>query len=255
MKTTFFTIITFFLVNFLFSQSYVVDFGTTPLWDTAAGPFTNSSIIFSGIKDDPFTPSANSGFKMDTVNYSACCNSWNSNFDGAYFQPIFVKTIVDLSNIPFGNKIISFDIWQYNGQKYHTFPLDYVASNGSYTVSVDTNSLVEGSIVTITGDIDTIIIGNWANDLAIDNFKVIQTTTSITNINKDLKANVYPNPASNFVNVDIEELLNIVLININGKKLKSSTQKSFSVSEFPKGYYFLEITTKEGIINKPLIIE
>jgi len=67
---------------------------------------------------------------------------------------------------------------------------------------------------------------------------------------------IYPNPSSNVVNINTTDvILSVNIINIQGKIVKSSTQKSIQVSDLPSALYIIEIKTEKNIIRKRLIIE
>ena len=79
---------------------------------------------------------------------------------------------------------------------------------------------------------------------------------------------VYPNPAStqaviNF-SIDSDALTEIVLFDLQGRKIKSIAEENFeagnhqlncSVTELPKGIYFLQLKTNEVTATQKLIIQ
>ncbi len=79
--------------------------------------------------------------------------------------------------------------------------------------------------------------------------------------------NVYPNPASESLNVEFSLLkdadINISLSDISGKKLidKDYSAKAginklpFEVSNLPKGYYLLKVDTNSGSLNFKIIVQ
>ncbi|MEI6124344.1 MAG: M4 family metallopeptidase [Bacteroidota bacterium] len=84
---------------------------------------------------------------------------------------------------------------------------------------------------------------------------MVNTCTSVDERNSDATIKVYPNPAVNFVNIDIGKHLGeqatIEIYNLQGQKLYLATEtdlpaayrKTIDVSTFAKGVYFLRITT------------
>jgi photosystem II stability/assembly factor-like uncharacterized protein len=67
---------------------------------------------------------------------------------------------------------------------------------------------------------------------------------------------VFPNPASEYLHVEIKikhKLLGLKLFNILGELVKKSNTKSMFIKDLPKGPYFLEITTTEGITKKQIL--
>ena len=73
-------------------------------------------------------------------------------------------------------------------------------------------------------------------------------------------ANIYPNPATNFVNIDLEEEAIVQLININGQMLSQESFKKgpnkVSTTTLSKGIYVLQIKYNDGsVLSKKLIVE
>jgi hypothetical protein len=78
---------------------------------------------------------------------------------------------------------------------------------------------------------------------------------------------VYPNPSRDIFNVsfvsDEIQNLGISIINVVGEAVYTADLEQFvgqytkevSLSTYPKGVYFLEITTDKGVINKKLILQ
>jgi hypothetical protein len=73
-------------------------------------------------------------------------------------------------------------------------------------------------------------------------------------------ARVYPNPASDKVNLEtIENIKHVTLLNVGGQRIYDAVldanHVSLNTSSFDKGVYFLKIETEKGKIIKKLIIE
>ena len=69
---------------------------------------------------------------------------------------------------------------------------------------------------------------------------------------------VYPNPASErvFVNTDADSnLIQLSLYGLLGQLLRTAKENSISVSELPKGVYFLQIMTDKGEVTKKIVVE
>jgi hypothetical protein len=85
--------------------------------------------------------------------------------------------------------------------------------------------------------------------------------TTIANLN------VYPNPSRDVFNVTftsetIQDLkvriLNLIgeeLINEDLQQFIGDYTKQIDLATYPKGIYFLEVTTNDGIMNKKLILQ
>jgi len=67
---------------------------------------------------------------------------------------------------------------------------------------------------------------------------------------------IYPNPASEYLNVSVTEdleLREISVYNTLGQRLMVSTQDQINVSNLPSGVYYLSIETDQGRVNKSLL--
>jgi len=92
------------------------------------------------------------------------------------------------------------------------------------------------------------------------------TIVGINETNELKNVQVYPNPATNLVNVDFlqdhSSSVSIELFNLEGMTLLSekipdvnvSLHKTINVSSFPRGVYCLRICGETGILNKKIIL-
>lgn len=84
-----------------------------------------------------------------------------------------------------------------------------------------------------------------------------------TSFNKDLQIEIYPNPSSNFLNVEFAQLMPEMIVNIyglNGEKIYSLSYNNIynltiDVSAISNGVYFIEFITNENTIVKKFIKE
>jgi hypothetical protein len=98
----------------------------------------------------------------------------------------------------------------------------------------------------------------WTQPTSI---RIAGENTAITNLE------VYPNPSRDIFNVsfvsDEIQSLDISIINVVGEAVYTADLDQFvgqftkevSLATYPKGVYFLEITTDKGVINKKLILQ
>jgi hypothetical protein len=97
----------------------------------------------------------------------------------------------------------------------------------------------------------------------IDDFTTADVPLSVQDINNDNSALViYPNPASDIVNIDLSKLTNknvqVNVSDISGKliyseNISSSDLISIDVNEYSKGIYFINLTGENFSLNKKLI--
>ena len=57
---------------------------------------------------------------------------------------------------------------------------------------------------------------------------------------------VYPNPAHNSLNIDADDLQHVEIVDLSGRIVIASPQKSIDISQLPKGHYFVRIVTTSG---------
>ncbi|PZF74165.1 T9SS type A sorting domain-containing protein [Taibaiella soli] len=93
--------------------------------------------------------------------------------------------------------------------------------------------------------------GGGCSDTA--NFN-IPVSTAVGGLNNNQALVVYPNPATNVVNVDYVEPVNISLHSLDGKEvLQASNRHQFNVSNLAAGMYLLQITNgKQQVISRQM---
>lgn len=70
--------------------------------------------------------------------------------------------------------------------------------------------------------------------------------------------NIYPNPASNMVQVAVagnSTVKEITLCNVLGNEVISTKQKEIDISSLAEGVYFVQVKTAEGVLTKKIIIQ
>ncbi|WP_310556627.1 T9SS type A sorting domain-containing protein [Flavobacterium sp.] len=69
---------------------------------------------------------------------------------------------------------------------------------------------------------------------------------------------VYPNPTSNFLNIELAnslELRNVEITTITGQKVLESTASTIDMSGFQNGVYFIKIVSDKGVLTQKFIKE
>ena len=89
--------------------------------------------------------------------------------------------------------------------------------------------------------------------LGVTNFFIDSDPVSVANVEKT-SVNVYPNPASNFINVEASSnISNVEIYTISGQKVgdftANGTQTVISTSNLSNGMYMMRINTENGVIN------
>jgi hypothetical protein len=101
----------------------------------------------------------------------------------------------------------------------------------------------------------------WTIDFNTMN-KTANCNVGIASLANQIQANVYPNPTSDVLQIELDETLNnavATLQDVQGKVVYSQSiegkQTSMSVGHLVKGMYMLHISAKGKELNKKIIIE
>ena len=82
---------------------------------------------------------------------------------------------------------------------------------------------------------------------------------AITSPSLQTTVNVYPNPAKDYIYIDLpeEKIKSVSLYNVLGVLLKEqkSNAASVDISSLPQGMYLLSIETEEKVITKKIVKE
>lgn len=100
---------------------------------------------------------------------------------------------------------------------------------------------------------------NYGNNVWIDNVTVADhDLTNIENVELNSELSMYPNPATDVVNIAYDKAIDQVEIyDVNGKLVKSygHVENTISVSGLATGNYMVKMYTEDGIITKTLVKE
>ncbi|NLA24780.1 MAG: PKD domain-containing protein [Bacteroidales bacterium] len=196
---------------------------------------------------------------------------WDGNT--AYPDSILAEKKVLIKDIP-GNyyNVIKFnppvDI---NGPFYAGFSLNYPDYNNDnisddmFSVSVAaprSGTSPRNSLYVYSGGVWQTAVQKFGYATSTD-IRPVACLVDIEDIMINTKINIYPNPASDQVNIDLSEFnyrnANIDILDITGKvihnkKLEANESYSFSVSNFGAGLYFIQITADGKRITKKLSV-
>jgi endonuclease/exonuclease/phosphatase family metal-dependent hydrolase len=85
-----------------------------------------------------------------------------------------------------------------------------------------------------------------------------QDDVFVPEVNSPVTLNIYPNPASNFVNIQAETGAEITIMDISGRIILKTTAGSeihlLDVSDFNKGIYLIQVQNQYGRMIKKLLI-
>jgi len=143
---------------------------------------------------------------------------------------------------------------------------DYAGSGGALSYSLNPGSI--GRHDRNTGDPGDYFKGKlddfryWNRALTIEEIEMICSDPEVNTIpemvESEPKVNIYPNPSSGLVNIEVGDDSNpsrIIVRNISGQIVHSTPfSKSIDLAYLSRGSYILNIQYEEGTIRKKLII-
>ncbi len=177
------------------------------------------------------------------------------------------------------NKIICYDLIK---QKYDSIDIDYVPNlqfsyNGAYFSACDsyhikifnTNDFSLESGVTFdkgynifqSGSLNYAIIKETDGIAFMLKFKLDVTSVESENTKKESSLTIYPNPATNIINIELYEqqiIEQIAITSNNGSNLKEynnidASKYQIILNELPTGVYYLRVTTENMVLTKKFI--
>ena len=108
------------------------------------------------------------------------------------------------------------------------------------------------------GAIDDLkIYGSALTDTEVTSLFNNNTLSSSNFQTNNLKLNLYPNPATDILNISLEtELKSIEIYSLSGQKVLSSDKNQVDVSNLSKGMYMVRVEDVEGLVStQKLIVE
>ncbi|MFZ6052575.1 T9SS type A sorting domain-containing protein [Halocola ammonii] len=119
-----------------------------------------------------------------------------------------------------------------------------------------------GGNVSLSSDGSVLAIGARANNGngADSGHTRIYDLSAILSADEFVQVNfkVYPNPTTNFVNVQLSAGLQLEKVNvysISGRLIKTDRKTSISTEDLSKGSYFIEVITNQGKATKTIVVE
>lgn len=82
-----------------------------------------------------------------------------------------------------------------------------------------------------------------------DNVKVIDPNVSVASKVADMKVALYPNPANDYLNIEVSDLANVEIVNSLGQVVISTSvngNQSIDISNLNNGVYFAKVTNLNG---------
>ena len=82
--------------------------------------------------------------------------------------------------------------------------------------------------------------------------------TSQDMINSNAMVNIYPNPAKDYMIIDLVDESQVSVYNISGQLVhafEANTQSIVNTKDWTKGIYFINIQSNNGNIQKKIVVE
>lgn len=135
-----------------------------------------------------------------------------------------------------------------------SFTISDIILNSASTISVGLNP---AAIVAMDS------LGNPVNISGIESNILLNTTATDQQFNDPSRIRVYPNPAEQYINIDLDDFKGeqITIHNMYGQKVREVQveqgirQKMLSVNQLTTGLYTITIRTEEGVISRQIFIK
>ncbi len=145
---------------------------------------------------------------------------------------------------------------------------DYTALGGEKYITIGNftpDSLLNISINPLNDPSDTHLFAKYSSYFFIDSVFIVDYDTtsssaSVAEIKNFLSFILYPNPASDFVKIEMKEGVRvdeIILFDVQGRKVRNfpSEERNLDIQGISTGEYFLHVKTEMGTVFEKLRIE
>jgi len=201
----------------------------------------------------PLTANACYQFKM----YISLANSsqYNCFNIGAYFSSTIISVMSNDSTLPFNPQINNTVSNLPDTLSWTLVSANYTALGGESYLTIgnfDNNSITDTITVNPLGVASYIYIDDVSLTLCPDN--------GITNYNKGIQINLFPNPVTeNFtINIDNSEPTDIIIYDLSSRKLLQQTftnSTTLNTEQLAKGMYLYTVRNRNGIIKNGKVIK
>lgn len=261
------------------SNPFSITNGTSFVADRNGNPNSALNITNTGssatISNLPYGSSARTislWVKMNAFNANfnfIYCYGTASNFNGAYFNPSNLYHFATGNNHSFAT-VNSIDwthlVFVYDGTQSKIYKNGVLLSTANLTVNTQNNGNIftlglteQGAQNYFNGVIDDLKIYNYAvTDIDVSSLYTNNSILASEDFNsQNLQATIYPNPAVDSFNIEMEnEIKSVEIYSIQGQKVVTSTTKNVSISNLSKGIYLVRIEdTNNAVSTQKLIVK
>lgn len=169
-------------------------------------------------------------------------------------EGVLIYTQNDIDNDTDG-QLIEMDI---QANTWYKVKVGYEFYTGNITLSVNgvEYPVVEGYGGVLPTEID--LFGYLANTSAFDNikFSAVDTLLATSDVAKKSTVSVYPNPATDVINVKSDNKISqISIYDASGKTVKTTAETTINVENLAKGSYVVSIKYADGTTESKKVIK
>ena len=175
--------------------------------------------------------------------------SGQATVDSLYVYPNPFDQVAVIHFDIIDNDTVTLTVTDINGQVQRTFFTNTILPSGSYNINFNSANLPNG--------IYFVRLQYGTNKIL--NYKAVKvgSVTAIESSSLNEKLILFPNPATNFFNIPLDGMKNILISNLNGqicKSIKTDTQL-ISVADLPIGFYSVQVfdSNNKLVVIKKLI--
>lgn len=130
---------------------------------------------------------------------------------------------------------------------------DYIIKDWAY---VELKSIGYGFFDSLSFELQSSDVGQFGMNtpafFCIDNLQA-EFFTGINEINQNA-LNIFPNPSVGSINIDYNERFSTInIINLQGKMVLQSKQKTIDINSLENGIYVVQIETENGVLNSKFV--
>ena len=129
-------------------------------------------------------------------------------------------------------------------------------SMDSIWTSID-SGLIDTSVTVLTASTNYLWAGTSSQ--GVWRRQLTQIITGITEVSETSSFSIFPNPASDNINIETDQNVSIEILNMEGQIIKSIKQNknnmSIDISDYSRGMYLIKVKTDKGILIKKFVKE
>lgn len=164
--------------------------------------------------------------------------------DIAFIQVVVYDTLLAGAT---DNVALYFDNIEVDANVAQWTPLTFTMNNAGGTGTANNMQFI--AVSSIGGYFNDPTVPELGTTLWIDDIQIAAATSGIEE--NVISTSVYPNPATDVLNiVSSEEIANVTIVSLDGKIVATTTNSTVDVSQLISGMYVYEVKTTSGTITR-----